>query len=256
MMSKSTEIVVPEDDHSLDAVELAYRTIRSNVLDGTLQPGSVLSQVSLARMLGISRTPLREALRQLASEGLVVGDFNRRLRVTELDLEDFDQIYACRIALEPMAIRSTVPLLDASRKELLDSHVDGMDAAMASVDMTGFRDHHRAFHLGLSELAGNRIQRTLADLWDHSERYRLSYLHADHAQPDVALNERLAVSQVEHRAILAAAVEGDANLCASLLIEHLQRTIEIVFEEQAQRPTPRVARVAIDTSLHTSTSER
>ena len=255
-MSKKPLTLIRGEEDSLDAVELAYRTIRANVLDGTLAPGSVLSQVSLAQLLGISRTPLREALRQLASEGLVVGDFNRRLRVTELDLDDFDQIYACRIALEPMAIRSTVPFLDESRKVLLGSHVEGMDSAMAATDMTGFRTHHRAFHLGLGDLAGNRIQRTLADLWDHSERYRRSYLHVDHAHPDEALGERLAVSQVEHRAMLGAAVAGDGELCASLLVEHLRRTLEIVFEEQAQRPTPRVARIAMDAKLHQPTPER
>lgn len=252
-----TKHLTPLREHhdSLDAVDLAYQTLRSNVLDGSIPPGSVLSQVSLARELGISRTPLREALRQLASENLVVGDFNHRLRVTELDLEDFDQIYAARIALEPVAIRSTVPLLDAGRCEVLTSHVDGMDSAMAAPDMTLFRSHHRAFHLGLTALAGARIRRMLADLWDHSERYRLSYLHVDHAHPNEGSAERLAVSQVEHRLLLEAAISGDVDRCAELLVVHLSRTLEIVFAEQAQLPSPRLSRIAIAASAD-SPSER
>jgi DNA-binding GntR family transcriptional regulator len=255
-MEKKTVLLHQGHEGPLDAVELAYVTLRTNVLDGTLPPGSVLSQVTLARDLGISRTPLREALRQLASEGLVVGDFNQRLRVTELDLDDFDQIYACRIALEPIAIKSTVPYLEASHREILTSHVAGMDQAMAAPDMTSFRSHHRAFHLGLAGLAGSRIRRTLADLWDHSERYRLSYLHVDQAHPNDASGERLAVSQVEHRGMLDAALAGDADLCASLLIEHLRRTIENVFDEQSKPPSPRVARIAIASSQTEHTPER
>ena len=244
-MQIKTLTLAHEDEASLDAVELAYRTLRTNVLDGTLAPGRVLSQVTLARELGISRTPLREALRQLASEGLVVGDFNQRLRVTALDLEDLDGIYASRIALEPVAIRATVPVLEEHHKLLLGAHVDGMDEAMAAPDLTRFRSHHRAFHLGLSALSGVRMRRMLAELWDHSERYRLSYLRVEHAHPNDASEERLSVSQVEHRALLDAAIAGDADLCSNLLIEHLRRTVEMVFEEQAERPSPRVARIAI-----------
>lgn len=255
-METKTLTLVDEDEATLDAVELAYRTLRSNVLDGTLPPGRVLSQVTLARELGISRTPLREALRQLASEGLVVGDFNQRLRVTALDLEDFDGIYASRIALEPVAIRATVPLLGDDHKLLLGAQVDGMDQAMATPDLTSFRSHHRSFHLGLTALAGVRMRRMLAELWDHSERYRLSYLHVEHARPNDASVERLSVSQVEHRALLDAAVTGDADLCADLLIEHLRRTVEMVFEEQAERPSPRVARIAIGASAADRTPER
>ena len=245
-----------EDEGSLDAVDLAYRTLRSNVLDGTLPPGRVLSQVTLARELGISRTPLREALRQLASEGLVVGDFNQRLRVTELDLEDFDAIYASRIALEPVAIRATVPFLEEAHKRLLATHVDGMDEAMAAPDLTSFRLHHRAFHLGLAALTGVRMRRMLAELWDHSERYRLSYLHVEHARPNEASAERLSVSQLEHRVLLSAAIDGDAELCADLLIEHLRRTVEMVFQEQAARPSPRVSLIAIGAPSSGRTPER
>ena len=255
-MATTTLTIIRGDDASLDAVELAYRTLRANVLDGTLPPGSVLSQVTLARELGISRTPLREALRQLAAEGLVVGDFNQRLRVTSLDLEDFDGIYAARIALEPVAIRATIPFLNEKLRQQLTAHVDGMDDAVDARDLTRFRTHHRAFHLGMSALAGSRICKMLADLWDHSERYRLTYLHVEHDRPNDASEERLSVSQVEHRAMLASAIVGNADVCADLHVEHLRRTVEMVFEELSQRPSPRVARIAIGASGPGRQSER
>ena len=244
-MSETAPASQAASERMEDSVAFAYRSIREDILTGRLEPGAMISQVGLARALGISRTPLREALRQLSAESLIVGDFNRRMRVSELDLSDFDQIYAARIALEPVGIAATVPLLDNSQKQSLRDSVAGMDDAMAGFDMETFRAHHRAFHLGLTALAGPRIERILAELWDHSERYRLSYLHVDHDQPQSASRARLEVSQDEHRDILAAAIGGDGDRCAVAIVAHLQRTLEGVFLEAEEIPRPRLGRQAL-----------
>ena len=231
---------------SADAVAFAYRTLRGEILDGTIPPGTVLSQVSLASALQISRTPLREALRQLASDGLVAGDFNRRLKVTSLDLRDFDEIYALRISIEPLAIRSTIPQLGEAENIRLESFVSGMDDALAHVDMMDFRDNHRLFHLGLAAHAGDRVGKLLAELWDHSERYRLRYLHADVDDLGGASSERLAVSQAEHREMLQAAIFKDTDTCARLLVSHLTRTLEAVLVEMSDDRRPRLSRFLVE----------
>lgn len=223
-----------------DSALLAYMRLREQILTGELAPGTVLSQVRLARDFGISRTPLREAVRRLVEERLVVGDFNRRMRVSELHLDDFDQIYAMRIALEPVGIAATVPVLDAPALADLAAHVDQMDAAIDRLHLKRFRSEHRAFHLALTSAAGPRIEKTLADLWDHSERYRLTYLQHDYAAPDSASAERLRTSQVEHRAILAGALDADVATCAGALVAHLQRTVDVVFAEAARPVQPRL----------------
>lgn len=226
-----------------DAVAWAYSNLRSGILDGTIPAGTVLSQVTLARSMQISRTPLREALRLLASEGLVTGDFNRRLRVTSLDLRDFDQIYALRISVEPLAIRSTVPRLAQAEKSRLSTHVSGMDDALARTDMHGFRSNHRSFHLGLTAYAGPRVEALLAELWDHSERYRLRYMHADVDGLGGAMADRVAASQAEHRLLLQAAIEGEAELCANLLVSHLSRTLDAVLAEMSDESHPRLTQL-------------
>ena len=229
-----------------DNAEYAFGRIRSEILTGQLAPGTVLSQANLARALGISRTPLREALNRLVSEGLVIGgEYNQRMRVSELDLDDFDQIYAARIALEPIAIVTTVALLDDGAKHELDIHLSAMDAAIESLDLEAFRNHHRLFHMGLTSLAGDRIDRLLTDLWDNSERYRLAYLHYDYSTRGDALVERLEVSQHEHRVMRDAAIAGDGKSCATVLVAHLTRTLDAVFADAADIPRPRVAHQAI-----------
>ncbi len=206
-----TVLAEPSNQRAADSALLAYTALREQILTGELPPGRTLSQVQLARDLGISRTPLREALQRLVEERLVVDDFNRQMRVSELQLDDFDQIYAMRIALEPIGIAVTVPTLTRQQQTTLTTHVDGMDEAIDSLDLRRFRSEHRAFHLGLTAAAGPRMSKIFIELWDHSERYRLSYLHHDYADPDSASLDRLRVSQVEHRGILSTALRADAT---------------------------------------------
>lgn len=232
-----------------DSVLLTYSTLREHILTGGLAPGAMLSQVKLARDLRISRTPLREAVRRLVEERLVVGDFNRRMRVSELHLADFDRIYAMRIALEPVGIAATVPGLGPTGLDSLAAHVDQMDVAIERLDLQSFRIEHRAFHLALTAAAEPRIGKILADLWDHSDRYRLIYLHHDHATPDSVSTERLRASQVEYRAILGAALDADADSCARALGAHLERNVDVVFAEAARPVQSRIALRVVLSSL-------
>src|SRR5438552_10591668 len=85
--------------------------LRRRILDGTILPGTTLSQVQLAQQLGVSRTPLREALRLLQEERLVVAEHNRRVRVAGINLGELEALYASRIMLEPLALALSIPCL-------------------------------------------------------------------------------------------------------------------------------------------------
>lgn len=228
-----------------DSVSLAHRALRTGILDGSLAPGQALSQVRLAGELGISRTPLREAISRLMAERLVEGDFNRQVRVTRLDLADLDQIYAMRLALEPVAIAATVPAMTTADRERLVADVEAMDAAIAVGDMSAFRAGHRSFHLGLTAGGGERLRASLAQLWDHSERYRRVYVHEDALAAGSASRRRLDLSQTEHRSILDAALVGDVVACTACQVAHMQRTVEVVFlEASLTAPSAHLSRQA------------
>src|SRR5690242_19751293 len=89
-----------------------YERLRGAILRGDFSADQEISQPQLARELGISRTPLREVLRMLQREGLVVAQANRRLQVAGTSLPDLEQIYATRLPLEALAARFSVPRLD------------------------------------------------------------------------------------------------------------------------------------------------
>src|SRR5438477_323578 len=91
------------------STEVVHDRLRESILKGEFDPRVPISQVQLAARLGVSRTPLREALRMLQREGLIDSEPNRRVRVAELSLADLEQPYASRVLLEALAVRLTVP---------------------------------------------------------------------------------------------------------------------------------------------------
>jgi DNA-binding GntR family transcriptional regulator len=108
----------------------SHREVRRAILDGRLRPGQEISQLQLAERLGVSRTPLREALRILQNEGLVLAETWRRVRVAPVSADDVVQLYAMRIALESLAVRVSVPQLSASDLDGLAAALDELDRAL------------------------------------------------------------------------------------------------------------------------------
>jgi DNA-binding GntR family transcriptional regulator len=198
-----------------------HERLRSAILRGEIPAGEATTQVSLARELDVGRTPLREALRMLQREGLVISEPNRRVRIAELSGDDAEELYIMRIALEAVAIRITVPTLTSHSFAELEGYMAQMDHYMRVDDLPGMRAPHHAFHHLLVAAAGPRVSDMIAQLFDHAERYRLAF---GATEPGV-LDERRA----EHRALIDAAAAGDADLAALRLSEHYARTAALVF---------------------------
>ena len=131
-----------------DSVASAHSRLRRLIVRGAIAPGSELSQVELARRVGVSTTPLREALRRLEAEGLVDFRHNRRPRVRPFDIEELDSIYAARILLEGLALRLTVPAMaDEQLARLHETIVEMACAKSRRGSATArYEDAHVAFH--------------------------------------------------------------------------------------------------------------
>jgi DNA-binding GntR family transcriptional regulator len=230
----------------IDSTAHAYREVRAAILGGALEPGSVFSQVQLAARLGISRTPLREALRLLQNEGLVRAEVRRRFRVAPLELFDLEQLYAMRLGLEPLAVRATVPLLSDAELDEIAIALDDGERALARGEAAALRPPHRRFHMGLVAHAGERLTATVSQLWDHAERYRLMY--HDTAEDEIAV---YTLAHSEHRAILLAARQRDGEQAGALLAQHLARTALTIFASRSPGEEPRLIRDALRHALAT-----
>jgi DNA-binding GntR family transcriptional regulator len=202
-------------------VALVHDRIRAAILRGELPAGETTSQVTLARELDVGRTPLREALRMLQREGLVVSEPNRRVRIAELSSSDAEELYVMRIALEAVAIRITVPTLGSTDFAELEGLMAQMDHYNRIGDWGGFRVPHRAFHDRFVGAAGERVTTTIGQLFDHAERYRLAY--------GAATQEVWEQRKAQHRAMLDAAASGDPDLTAKRLVAHYAQTAALIF---------------------------
>jgi GntR family transcriptional regulator, rspAB operon transcriptional repressor len=224
-------------DEARSNVDAVYEKLRRAILDGESPPGSRLSQVQLAQQFDVSRGPLREALRLLERDGLVVTEHQRMVRVSPVSFSDLDELYALRIVNEGLALHQSVPSMTAADIALLQGHVGGMVDATRSDDWFAWSDHHRAFHAGLYSGVGERTARMLGELFDHADRYRRVYHHDDRQAADVA--ER------EHREILEACAAGDREQSAVLLARHLARSALMLLAHAAPEHEPVLVREAM-----------
>lgn len=204
----------------VDEVSRAFSSLRAWILEGELEPGRPISQVELARKLGVSRGPLRESLRLLQNEGLVVHAHNQRARVADISPQDLDRLYAIRIALESLAVSISVPLLSADDVVKLDGLLVTMNECQEIGDIAAWKKPHEEFHAMLIRPAGDRFERECAQLYDHAQRYRRIY---------IASEPHLWASGVpDHKEMAAAARARDAEGAALALANHLARAASVV----------------------------
>lgn len=219
---------------------LTYEHVRDAILEGRLKPGSWVSQVRLAAELQVSRTPLREALRRLQTEGLVQLDFNRRIRVAPLSIADLETLYSMRLVNEPLAVLLSVPRLTADEVNELGCALAAMNAAAESGDEEAATRHHQAFHFLLFSHSEDRLRTQVASMWDHSVRY----LRIHHNEPSYRL-ALITMGRAGHEAIFQAAQARDARQASRLVAEHLARTALTVIASVAGAHDPRAVREAL-----------
>ena len=141
---------------SSSLVELSVRRLRDEILSGTLVPGERLIEEQLTRRFGISRAPVREALRLLGQQGLVEHLPRRGVRVAELSRRDVDELFTLRDVLERHAVQTALPLTGDRSLDLLAQALETMRKAVLTGDLPTENAAHRRFHIELVALAGHR----------------------------------------------------------------------------------------------------
>jgi DNA-binding GntR family transcriptional regulator len=226
---------VPARRRDRDAVSDATDALRAMIATGQIEPGTELSQVSLARTIGVSTTPLREALRRLESEGLVESRRNRSPRVPPFDPADLDAVYGNRIMLEALGVALAVPRLGP---EPLDVAQQLLREMRDTTDLLRWDALHAAFHVRLVGPEGAPLGLEIARLMGRSEHYRRMSVRADGGA-----GRRL--GDDEHQAILAACQAGEAHRAALLLAQHLARSALTVIAHLAPDFDPATVRGAL-----------
>jgi DNA-binding GntR family transcriptional regulator len=192
-----------------------YQSLRTMILNGSLPPGAIINQKELAKELGVSRTPLREVVRMLQNEGLIVAELNQRARVATFLPLTLDAFYAQRILVEMLGVRLTIPQLQESELVALRQTLQAMEHAK---DSNTWEEHHRRFHALLVSHSNGHLQTSLRNFNEKSEFYRRIYGQT------VSFQRAGRVAQIEHSAILEAVEKNLPELAAQRLASHLART--------------------------------
>ena len=213
------------------AVDLVLHEIRRSILSGELPPGQPFTVPALTDQLGVSHVPVREALRQLEAQGLIVLSPSRSAIVTPLDEDDLRSIYRLRIMVEPELAALSAP-------GRTDEDVDELDRMVRATfgDVLGeaFWAPHRMFHAALIEPAASEWdRRMLAPLWDASERYtRLVFDPVD--APDSFAARRAHA----HDTLVEAARSRDPDRMRSAVREHLENNVSTMLAAMGRATQP------------------
>lgn len=194
-----------------------HRVLRAAILDGTVPPGGQLREAHIAADLGISRSPLREALTRLEEEGLIVKFPYRGAFVAEVSAQDVAEIASIRLLVEPYAAELAWEALRGPQRPILMQTIEDLNRVTKGTDLPGSIDAHLRFHRLFYDLSGHRV---LQNLWRGWEPKLRLYLTVDHRS-----YEDLHDIAVEHERLAAVAMAGDMDVFRQDLARHFEHAL-------------------------------
>jgi DNA-binding GntR family transcriptional regulator len=207
--------------------EAALERLREAIILGELTPGTPLRLEDLARSLGMSISPIREAVRQLEALGLAEHVPHHGAKVVGLEIEELRELFSIRLALETMAVRRAAQLFAVEDERAARSHLAQLDGARRGGDARAALRAHTAFHFTLYETARSGwLLRLIRPAWDSCDRYRPVLLGAG------ALQDRHAELDQE---LLDACAARDPDRAGNALLAHLELATDIYEVELAGR---------------------
>jgi DNA-binding GntR family transcriptional regulator len=222
-----TEMAAPFPTKS----DFAYTRVRELILSGELEPGAVINQATLAREIGISTTPLREALKRLKQQGLVELDAHRDARVARLDAEEARDLLEVRRSLDPLAASLAADRRTKQDVAEMRACLEGLEALPSNPTMEQLVAHRR-FHAAIYRASHNALLvETLDGLWDTADRYRRHGLQVERSAEERALKAQ------EHTLLFEAIVEGDGATAEEVMRAHIQTSLGAKSAWRLAKPT-------------------
>lgn len=197
--------------------EGVYQILRGAILDSTFPPGGQLRERDISTELGISRSPLREALTRLEEEGLVVRIPFRGAFVVEVSAREVAEISSIRLLVEPYAGELALDALRGPQRSRLTEAIEDFNRATESDDVPASIDAHLQFHRLFYELSGHGVLRNLWVGWEAKLRLYLAVDHRSYSNlHDIA---------AEHEKLAAVALDGDTEAFRQELARHFQSAL-------------------------------
>ncbi len=187
-------------DEYLPLRDVVFNTLRKAILRGELKPGERLMEIQLANKLGVSRTPVREAIRKLELEGLVLMIPRRGAEVAEITEKNLRDVLEVRGALEELAVRLACDKITPSRIHELKIAAEEFKKILKSKDITGIAEADVKFHDVIYKATDNKkLVQLLNDLREQMYRYRIEYLKESSVYPHLIEEHEEIIKKIENR---------------------------------------------------------
>ena len=219
-MTAETYVDYSVDMSKTDLTEKVYQEIRRRIMTFKLLPGVRISDKEIAQELGLSRTPVRQALYKLVEKGLAEAKHNQGFRVRVFSMDEVKDLYLFREALETLAVRQAVINMSPHKADRLRDHMAGYPEMIEAGDLVEFTRLDSEFHQMIADFSESRLlHRTIGNLQDQLwivRRYQ-------HLAPKSLLE-----TQAEHGSIIARMVEGRSEEAAGIMSDHILNSMDVV----------------------------
>lgn len=210
-----------ENNLKIEGYELlsqkVYRALKTEIIKGSLKPGTKLLEGKIAEQMGVSRTPVREALKELAAEGFVKMNPNQAVVVSNASVEDVQEVLQIRGVLEGLAVRLATKIISEEEIEELEKYQKQMEYYTNKDDALAFSEMDAEFHELILNICGNnRLIQIRKNLSDQAHRYRIRSL---------SVPGRLKYSLKEHQEIIEALKRKDAEQADRLSQKHIENVL-------------------------------
>lgn len=207
--------------------DVVFQTLRQAILRGELKPGERLMEIHLARRLGVSRTPVREAIRKLELEGLVLMIPRKGAVVAEITVSDLEDVLEVRLALEELAVKHACRSITPEQIERVRALEEDFRAALDGDDVGESAQADMKFHDAIYEATGNsRLVQILNNLREQMYRYRMEYLKDRDSHIQLLR---------EHCELLQALQEHDEPRALAVTVRHIERQKEYIIRMLSER---------------------
>jgi len=204
-----------------------YQVLKAEIIKGSLKPGTKLLEGKIAEQMGVSRTPVREALKELAAEGFAKMTPNQGIVINNISIEDLQEVLQISVVLEGLAARLAAKMIKEKEIKELEKILRKMEYYTKKGDILDFSRRATEFHaLVVNACGNNKLIQIRKNLYDQAHRYRMGSLN----NPG-----RLKYSLEEHRKIVEALKRKDSEQADRLSQKHIENVLENILSHEEDK---------------------
>lgn len=198
-----------------------YHTLKSKIIEGDLEEGRKITESEVANLMGVSKTPAREALKSLAANGFITIKKNKRMEIARISLRDIREVYQIRIVLDGLGARLAAERIEQKDIEKLTDIINKMEELVKKKDFKAYSNHANRFHNLITSISDNKnLENIINSLREKTDRYRIK---------SIRFEGRLTDSFKEHKEILKALIEGNSKQISEKCEIHIQNALKNIL---------------------------